>query len=365
MKTADWIVTGCFLAVMLIIATVTAFRVKSTDDYFTAGRRVKRWLLILFAFGSGTSSDTQSSVMAGTWRSGLSGLWWQFLWLPITPFYWIVAPLLRRMRAVTTADFFEMRFGSATAALYSVYGMVISIVLMAGILFGSARLLDTLTDPLFTQLAQQLNVRIPVIDIAVAVSPPSPDRPPIIIWKFLAGENLAACCLALLMIIVAGFGGLGTTILIDGLQGLLRIGLTLLFVPFLYQQIGGFGSVRPQEQLKPGMLDFVASSDAAVGADQEPFTPFYLITLAIAALAGVIVQPHVFAICSAGRTELDARIGFTFGNLLKRIFAVIWAFLALIAICWYLGPNSPMDSAQATPEQKQLVADLRVVASGR
>lgn len=364
MKTADWIVTGCFLTVMLIIATVTAFRVKSTDDYFTAGRRVKRWLLILFAFGSGTSSDTQSSVMAGTWRSGLSGLWWQFLWLPITPFYWIVAPLLRRMRAVTTADFFEMRFGSATAALYSVYGMVISVVLMAGILFGSARLLDTLTDPLFTQLAQQLNVRIPVVDIAVAMSPPSPDRPPLIIWKFLAGENLAACCLALLMIIVAGLGGLGATILIDGLQGLLRIGLTLLFVPLLYQQIGGFGSVRPQEQLKPGMLDFVASSDAAVRADQEPFTPFYLITLAIAALAGVIVQPHVFAICSAGRTELDARIGFTFGNLLKRIFAVIWAFLALIAICWYLGPNSPMDSAQATPDQKQLVADLRVVASG-
>lgn len=364
MKTADWIVAGGFLVVMLVIAMVAAARGKSTDDYFTAGRRVKQWLLILFAFGSGTSSDTQASVMAGTWRSGLSGLWWQFLWLPITPFYWLVAPLLRRMRAVTTADFFEMRFGAATAALYSVYGMVISIVLMAGILFSSARLLDTLTDPLFTDLAVRLDLKIPVVDLDVAFSPPAPDRPPLILWKFLAGENLAACCLAAIMIIIAGLGGLTTTILIDGIQGILRIGLTLLFLPILYQQIGGPGSVRPLERLKPGMLDFVASSDAIVQTDREPFTPFYLTTLAIAALAGVIVQPHVFAICSAARTEIDSRIGFTFGNLLKRFFAVIWAFMALICICWYLGPNSPLEGGQSTPEQKALAADLRLIASG-
>ncbi|MFN9719927.1 MAG: sodium:solute symporter [Planctomycetota bacterium] len=365
MRTADWIVAGGFLGVMVIIAIRMASRVNSTDDYFTAGRRVKRWLLILFAFGSGTSSDTQSSVMAGTWRSGLSGLWWQFLWLPITPFYWIVAPLLRRMRAVTTADFFEMRFGSAAAALYSAYGMVISVVLMAGILFGSARLLDTLTDPFLTQLAQVLNLQIPVVDLSVALSPPAPDRPPIIVWRFLAGENLAACCLALLMILIAGLGGLGATILIDGVQGLLRIGLTVLFFPMLYHQIGGLGAVRLQEALKPGMLDFVATSGAVVQGDHEPFTPFYLTTLAIAALAGVIVQPHVFAICSAGQTELDARIGFTFGNLLKRVFAVVWAFMALIAICWYLGPKSPLDSPQASAEQKLLAAELRLVASGQ
>jgi Na+/proline symporter len=364
MKTADWIVTGSFLAVMLIIAVVAAFRVESTDDYFTAGRRVKRWLLILFAFGSGTSSDSQSSVMAGTWRSGLSGLWWQFLWLPITPFYWIVAPLLRRMRAVTTADFFEMRFGSATSALYSMYGMVISVVLMAGILFSSARLLDTLTDPLFTDLAVRMNLQIPVVDLRVAFSPPAPDRPPVILWKFLAGENLAACGLGAIMIIIAGLGGLSATILIDGIQGIVRIGLTLLFLPLLCRQIGGLGSVRPMERIKPGMLDFVASSGATVHVDHEPFTPFYLTTLAIAALAGVIVQPHIFAICGAARTELDSRIGFTFGNLLKRFFAIIWAFMALICICWYLGPNSPLDASQSTPEQKTLAADLRLVASG-
>ena len=70
MKTADWIVLALSLLLILTTSVVMSLRLRAPDDYFTAGRRVRRWLLVLFAFGSGTSSDTQSSVMAATWRSG-------------------------------------------------------------------------------------------------------------------------------------------------------------------------------------------------------------------------------------------------------------------------------------------------------
>ena len=76
-------------------------------DFFMGGRRFGKVFMMFFAFGSGTSSEQTISVVAGTWRVGLAGIWWQFLWLWATPFYWIVAPVMRRMRALTTADFFE------------------------------------------------------------------------------------------------------------------------------------------------------------------------------------------------------------------------------------------------------------------
>lgn len=364
MKTADWIVVGFSILLMLSMAVFSAMRRRAPDEYFTAGRRVRRWLLILFAFGSGTSSDSQSSVMAGTWRAGLSGLWWQFLWLPITPFYWIVAPLLRRLRAITTADFFAMRFGPSTAALYSVYGMVISVVLMAGVLFGGARLVNTLTDPFFSDVAIQLKIQIPLIDVAAAFEPPSVERQPVVTWRQVGGVHLAAACLALLLVIPAVIGGLNGTILIDAVQGVLRIGLTFLLMPLIFSKVGGLGAVFSMEYLKPGMFDFVASSDASVSVNQEPFTPFYLCMLSIAALVGIIVQPHVIAVCGAGRTEMDSRIGFTFGSLLKRSMAVAWSFMGLACIVWYVGPASPLLSAEASAEQRQLHAQLQAVASG-
>ena len=144
MKTADWVLVIIAALAMLAMAVVSARRLKSPSQYFTGGRKTRRFTLALFAFGSGTPTDSQSSVMTSAWRFGLAGLWWQFVWLPFAPVYWILAPLLRRLRAITTADFFAMRFGPSTALLYSVYGIIICIVLMAGVLFSSARLLETL-----------------------------------------------------------------------------------------------------------------------------------------------------------------------------------------------------------------------------
>lgn len=364
MKTADWIVFAASLLMILTISVVMSMRMRAPDEYFTAGRRVRRWLLILFAFGSGTSSDTQSSVMASTWRSGLAGLWWQFLWLPIAPFYWIVAPLLRRLRAITTADFFAMRFGPSTAALYSVYGMIISVVLMAGVLFGGARLLVTLTHPFFSEVSQAVHLQLPVFDIAAAIEPPSADRPPVVVWRQVGSEDIAACCLGIVLIISGVIGGLGSAIVIDAFQGILRIGLTCLMLPILFRKIGGFGVMHTMESLKPGMLDFVASSNARVEVGDEPFTPFYLCMLSIAALAGIIVQPHIITMCGAGRTEMDSRIGFTFGSLLKRCLSVAWAFMGLACILWYLGPDSPLRQQNATHEQSQALSQMSVIASG-
>lgn len=334
-----------FFVAIVALTVIAALRTRSSEEYFTGGRRSRFFTILLFAFGSGTSSDSPSSVMAGTWRNGLAGLWWQFLWLPITPFYWVLAPLLRRLRVVTTADFFAMRFGPSTAALYSVYGIVIAIVLMAGVLFSSARLLGTVTDPYFTDMAKRLDLHLPMVDVEVMFEPPSAERPPLISWKLVKRDELIAIGLAAVLTVCSIVGGLRAAILVDVIHGILAVLLSLVLLPMVFQRIGGFGQLHKADGLKSAMFDFVASSDAAQHSGNEQFTPFYLLTLSVAALTGIIVQPHIISITGSSRSEMGARIGFTFGNLLKRGMAVIWTLTALAAIAWYLGPSSPLRNA--------------------
>ncbi len=364
MKSVDWIVVAILVLMLMVIAIVSSRRLKAPVEYYTGGRRTGLFQLIMFSFGSGTSADSQGSVMSGAWRAGLSGLWWQFLWLPITPFYWILAPLLRRLRAVTTADFFAMRFGRSTSLLYSIYGMIICVVLMAGILFASARLLNVLMDPFFSNAAAKLHVQIPSVDVRSMFLPPAVDRPPILTWRALGGEGLAAASLGLMLAVCGVIGGLNAAVVTDVIQGCVRIILTLVLLPLMFHRIGGFGVLHTFDALKPGMFDFVVNAESRLEGQQDPFTLFYLCMLAVAGLAGVIAQPHIMTMCGAGRGELDARIGFTFGNLLKRCVSVLWAFLALACVAWYLGPSTPLDGPASTPADRELLVQLREVADG-
>ena len=103
----DWTVLAVYFAVIVAIGVWSLKKAQNMTDFFMGGRRFGKVFMMFFAFGAGTSSEQAISVVAGTWRVGLAGIWWQFLWLWATPFYWIVAPVMRRMRALTTADFFE------------------------------------------------------------------------------------------------------------------------------------------------------------------------------------------------------------------------------------------------------------------
>jgi Na+/proline symporter len=320
---------------------------------------------VLFTFGSGTCTDSTSSVLSATWRSGLSGLWWQFIWLPVVPVFWIVAPLLRRLRSTTAADFFRLRFGATTGVLYAVYGMGISVVVIAGVLFASARLLNILTDPFFNDIAASLQLRFPMVNVRSAFGSPEFGAAPLISMRPLQGEALAGLGLAMLVLLCGLPGGLYAQIRIDCIQGLLRILLTVLLLPLVLAKTGGFGSLQAQQYLKTGLLDFVAAPETRLDEFHEPFTPFYLLMLCIAALAGVIVQPHVVVLCGTGRRELDARAGLTGGQLLKRCMSILWAVFGIACVVWYLGPNSPLAAEGAPAEEFQLLENLKVAATAQ
>ncbi|MEZ6130888.1 MAG: hypothetical protein R3C59_19635 [Planctomycetaceae bacterium] len=346
----DWVVLAFYFLAILGIGIWSARRVKDMADFFMGGRRFGKFFMMFFAFGSGTSSDQAITVVAGTWRTGLAGIWWQFLWLPATPFYWVIAPVLRRIRALTTADFFGTRFSPATAVLYSFYGILISIVFIAGALFSSGKMINALTGNALDSMAQQINFQVPSVSV-VNVLPTEEElqgadaksRMTVSVnWRTLAGYEYAILAMTLLFVTYGMAGGLAAAIITDFIQGILTIAFSILLLPFVFWQVGGFGSLNRSAGLKPGMFDFVASPDVAARLGQEPITVFYVIVLSITALAGIIVQPHIMGVCGAGKTEYEGRFGFTVGNFLKRFCTVAWTFTGLACIAWYLGTSSPL-----------------------
>ncbi len=157
----DWFVVFVLIAGITFLGARLYARVRDRSHFFMRGRRFGKIFMMFFAFGTGTGSNDAISVVAGSWRAGLAGIWWAFLWLWSTPFYWLVAPVMRRMRALTTSDFFEARSGSRTATLYSICGIVMSIAILAGGLYSSGKMINALTGGDLNALAQQIDWRVP------------------------------------------------------------------------------------------------------------------------------------------------------------------------------------------------------------
>lgn len=367
MHLLDWFVLGGYFLLILGIGLWSARRVIDMSDFFMGGRRFGKFFMMFFAFGSGTSSDQAITVVAATWRSGLAGIWWQFLWLPATPFYWIIAPILRRIRALTTADFFQVRYSSGTAVLYSFYGILISVVFIAGALFSSGKMINALTGNALDQMAATADVQVPTVSIAFVKPPTVPGQPPGDVkekltvsrgWRQLQGYEYAILAMTVLFVIYGMAGGLAAAIITDFIQGVLTISFSVLLLPFVFYKVGGFGSLQGTADMKPGMFDFVASVEVAELLGKEPITVFYVFVLSLTALAGIIVQPHIMGVCGAGKTEFEGRFGFTVGNFLKRLCTVAWTFTGLACIAWYLGASSPLLTS-GDPQDAALHARLQ------
>ncbi len=98
----DVLTLGVYLIGITIIGLAASRGVKGTLDYFMGGRKFGKAVLIMHAFGTGTHTDAAVNVVGASYKMGMRGIW--YAWLPLfcTPFYWVMMPLFRRMRYITT-----------------------------------------------------------------------------------------------------------------------------------------------------------------------------------------------------------------------------------------------------------------------
>ena len=89
----DWLVIVVYLLGITAIGMWAVRKVKSTSTFFIGERKFGKLMMMFFTFGAGTHSDQAVSVAAKTYKSGASGIWYQWLWLFVTPFFWLLAPV--------------------------------------------------------------------------------------------------------------------------------------------------------------------------------------------------------------------------------------------------------------------------------
>jgi len=284
----DWFTVGLYFVAIIAIGVWSAARIKDSEDFFIGGRQFGKTLMVFFAFGAGTNGNQAVAVASGSYRAGMSGIWWQWLWLFSTPFYWLIAPVFRRMRAVTTGDYFDIRYSPSVGALYSAVGILQLTANMGVMLLGAGTVIKAVTGG-----------AVPV-DAAIVV-----------LTALFVGYGIA--------------GGLSAAVLTDFLQGILTILLSFMVLPFALRAVGGFEGLHEQIA-NPDMFKIVAPQE---------MTFFFITMLSLNATLGIVCQPHIMGVCAAGHDEMDGRVGFAGGNLLKRVCTVAWMLTGLCALVLY------------------------------
>ena len=246
-------------------------------------------LFLFCALGGAPHTHNAVGVAAQSYRVGLAGIWYQWIMIFTLPIYWLLAPVFRRARVLTTADFFDRRFGPQVMVLYSVFALFVTISFTGVMLYGSARLVEALTGG---AISWQLSV-------------------------------LLMACVSFFYGIA---GGLVAAVWNDFFQGILTVVMSLLIIPFFWVRIGGPAGFRAHLPDPVQTFRLVLSQDMTI---------YWILMMSINSLVSMVAQPHIMANTAAARTEMDSRIGFVGGMILKRIMTVPWALTGVMAIAMY------------------------------
>jgi len=288
LQLADALVLLGYLAGVTALGVWTARRFRSLTDFFLP-RKFNKLFMIMYAFGTGTASDQAVLVAAATFRNGIAGIWYQWLWLFATPFYWMIAPVMRRFRAITTADVYALRYDRSVARLFAVVGVLSLSVKIGVMLKGAGVLLEAAT-------AGRMDA------------------------------NLTILAMSVLFVVYGTAGGLSAVVMTDFVQGLLTLLFSFMLLPLVFHEVGGMEGIRATIN-DPQKLSLVAPGKIGL---------FFIVMIGLQALVGIVAQPFVMATCAAGKTEMDGRIGFVAGNFIKRLCTIAWALTALGATALYI-----------------------------
>jgi len=278
----DWVVLGAYFVVITAIGLVAGYRVRRSGEYFLGERRFGPWVMIAQSFSVGTHAEMPVALAGAVYGTGASAIWFQWKNLFITPLYWIMAPLFRRVRRTTMAEFTADRYGPAMGAVYIVFAVCFFIIETGGLLKGAGKVISQATGA-------------------------------------TAGVNDIVAGMTAMFILYSFVGGLVSSARTDLVQGLLIIVLSFMLIPLGWGVVGGFAGMKAS--LPP--FRFSLSTPSGVG-------PWVIAMLTINGLVGIMAQPHMLATVGTGRDERTCRIGMLFGNFVKRVCTVGWMLVGLI-----------------------------------
>jgi SSS family solute:Na+ symporter len=342
----DIIAIVIYFLIVIGIGVLSRRRIKSEEDFFMGGRRFGKLVSIFLAFGAGTSSDTAISASRETYRTGMSGIWIQLLWLFITPFYWIFAPWYRRLRVITGGDYFQERFNSKVlTGLYVGFSFLFLMFHIAVALTAIGKTVEIVTVKPESALTQEEKLKVDqyleynelkysdnelssdaqqrYLDLKVKAE----NREIQPYFSFLSTIQVVPI-IAFIIVIYGVLGGLFAAAWTDTLQGILILILSLLLLPSGMHRVGWFSGLHAS--IPDNMFQIVQS------ATVSEYTWYYILVLIVMNLVGVVAQPHIFATGGgSAKNEITARIGLVFGNFLKRFTTIMWGLTGIMAFALF------------------------------
>ena len=329
---AIWIVLVLYFVGMLLMGWWSKRGAHSQEGYLLGNRQFGVPMMIMHAFGAGTHPGNVAGVMSEAVDSGASGIWVSWMWLFGTPFYWLIAPVIRRMRCLTMADYYQERFGKAASVLYIIVAAVGMIVFLAGVLLATTRTVQGMMGKAAAEGASQVAAQ-EVAGITPAADSQEEEE---VSWFYRAWQSVRydPWFFGILLVSTAVFlvysywGGIIAAIRTDMIQGLMIIALSFIAIPaaLRLQEVGGLAGMR--ETLATQTASDV---DYLLLFNPNKFSLLTVLLLTINAPLTALAFPHLMSVCGAGRTEWEGRVGFTYGNILKRVCTIGWCVLGL---CW-------------------------------
>ncbi|NQT54277.1 sodium:solute symporter family protein, partial [bacterium] len=325
-----WVVLVLYLGFMLLLGWWSKRQIHDREGFLLGNRRFGIWYMMMHAFGAGTNPSDVGGVSRETIRGGASGIWISWMWMFGTPFYWIIAPVVRRMRCLTLADYFEERFGKAASVLYVLTATIGMTVFLASMLLATTRTVQGMMNKhhvesaaVTTPAAAAPATTAPADVDALAVPAPAAEA------QGVSKAEAEQWFFGILFIMAAVFGvysfwgGIVAAIKTDMLQGLMIIALSVIAIPKALALVGGFGAAKATLAASSGSFLLLF--------DPQSFSLATVLVLCINAPFAMMSQPHLMSVCAAGKTEWEGRVGFAYGNILKRLCTMGWCILML---CW-------------------------------
>jgi solute:Na+ symporter, SSS family len=295
---ADIAVIVAYLAIVVAVGMLSS-KARNEEGFLLAGRRLGKIFQFFLNFGNASDANGAVSTASVVYQQGISGIWISFQTVFMNPYYWFMATWFRRARLVTSGDLFEDRFGSkALASFYAVFQIGVAIILIAFGNFVGYKVSSTLLGHGFGPL------------------------PFYVIYTAVVAFYIIS-------------GGLGAAAVNQALQGTLIVVFSFLLIPSGLHAVGGWHELAAK--IPAGMTDLFG------GTAQSQFTGWAVIAVVLVSIIQMHSVLSQMTILGAARNEFAARFGLTSGTYAKRVMIILWAFVGLIAIALFSGPNRLAD----------------------
>lgn len=339
-----------YIVALLGIGQYLSRRTKTGSDFFLGGRKLGKWYQFFLNFGSMTDPSSAPAAASSVYKQGIGGIWLLLIPLFLTPYYWFMTVWFRRVRLTTMADLFEDRFDSRLlATLYALVaiGMVIFTIGLGNII-ALKTLQPIMLKPTAEYTAADRQMLKNYDDYATlrelakhqALAPAQQERYATVRGLYDLGRITPYVSYlkpvpfyfasSVLIAVIIALGGLTATAVVNAVQAVLVMIVSVVLIPFGLARLGGFSGLHAKV---PAAMFFIFGD-----AQFSQYTWYSIGAMLLANFVGINAVQSNMNVSGSAKNELAARLGAVTGGFGKRFVTIAWGMTGLIALALW-GPG--------------------------